>query len=197
MIGGESDRVWVIDTSSILEIKERVPRVARPGCLGGLRSLVESGHLVYPRQVVQELERGCGGEDDPDEWFLWAKRHQQLACRYATDYGRLATLLQRVHLVVDTEKTTGVDEADPYVIELAVGIMDGGAIRNRHHGRPQGQAEEDGARDRLRPMAHSGRPASPIPGAQRDLGALDDTEESEALARARQRGDLVRHRVET
>lgn len=39
---------------------------------------------------------------------------------------RLTVLLKRVHLVVDTEKTTGVEQADPYVIELAVGIMEGG-----------------------------------------------------------------------
>lgn len=69
MIGGESDRVWVIDTSSILEIKQKVPKLARRRCLDGLQSLVESGHLVYPRQVVQELERGCGGEES-DLWFL-------------------------------------------------------------------------------------------------------------------------------
>src|SRR5438445_5563522 len=123
MIGGESDRVWVIDTSSMLEIRRQVPTVARRRCLEGLRSLVESGHLVYPRQVVQELERGCGGKES-DPLFLWAKQCQKQACRHRTDFDRLARLLQRVQLVVDTEKTSGVDEADPYVIELAVGIME-------------------------------------------------------------------------
>ena|SRR5260370_23440990 len=112
MIFGESELVWVIDTSSILEIRRQVPTVSRRRCLDGLRSLVESGHLVYPRQVVQELERGCGG-DESDEWFFWAKQNQRQACRYSTDYARLTRLLQRVYLVIDTEKTSGVDEADP------------------------------------------------------------------------------------
>src|SRR5438876_176324 len=40
MIGGESDRVWVIDTSSILEIRRQVPTVGRRRCLEGLRSRV-------------------------------------------------------------------------------------------------------------------------------------------------------------
>ncbi len=125
MIGGESDRVWVIDTSSILKIKESVPRLVRPRCLEGLSALVASNHLVYQRQVVEELERGSGGEES-EPWFHWAKKHQKHACRYATDLQRLTVLLKRVHLVVDTEKTTGVEQADPYVIELAVAIMDGG-----------------------------------------------------------------------
>ena len=125
MIGGESDRVWVIDTSSILEIRRQVPTLGRRRCLDGLRSLVENGHLVYPRQVVHELERGCGGEES-DPWFRWAKQHQKRACRYGTDFNRLARLLERVQLVVDTEKTSPVDEADPYVIELAVAIMEEG-----------------------------------------------------------------------
>src|SRR5438105_13039503 len=115
-MSSQPDRVWVIDTSSILAIRREVPTAFRRRCLDGLDALVGSGHLVYPREVVLELERGCSGAE-LDTWCLWTKKHQKKACSNGTDFDRLEKVLALVPRLVDVEQTTGVEAADPYVIE--------------------------------------------------------------------------------
>ena len=122
---GESDRIWVIDTSSIIEVRRVVPGPEQPGCLRKLGALVEADRLVFPREVLAELERGCEGKE-PDARYLWARQHQEQGCRLGTDYERLTKVLERVATVLDTEKTSGAEEADPYVLAMALGIVEAG-----------------------------------------------------------------------
>ena len=71
------------------------------------------------------MDRGCGG-DATETWFAWAKSHYKKACERGVDLDRLAKILTRVEAVIDVEKTMGVEDADPYVIELAFGIIENG-----------------------------------------------------------------------
>lgn len=115
--------IWVIDTSSIIEIKRSVPNADRKKLFAKLTELVNNGTLVYPRQVVEELGRYVNpNAETKDEFFLWADSHKAKAC-IECPYDVLKEVLANpiVQRVLDTEKT-GVEEADPYVLALAAHI---------------------------------------------------------------------------
>jgi len=115
--------IWVIDTSSIIEVREIVPAVParhRRSVFDKLDGLVEDGRLVYPVQVVEELGR-YKSATAPDLPYQWAKKNQSRATRHGTQFTVLRQIMEhpQVKGVVDTEKV-GIEDADPYVLALAV-----------------------------------------------------------------------------
>lgn len=48
---------WVIDTSSVAEVRRSIENVKKPGVFLRMESLVNESRLVYPKQVVDEIER--------------------------------------------------------------------------------------------------------------------------------------------
>lgn len=126
MAGADSQEVWIIDTSSIIQLRQsNLSGAEQTRILAALGKLVASGGLRYPREVLKELERGCSGRE-PDERFLWAKVHAEVACADRADFDRLRKVLSRVPTLLDPDKS-GVEEADPYVVSLALGLKDAGA----------------------------------------------------------------------
>jgi Domain of unknown function (DUF4411) len=113
--------IWVIDTSSIIEVR-RQENLAKPKVFAGLGALVQAGRLVYPREVVAELERSVDTRS-PDEQFKWAKIHETKACELAPTLGQVKEVLQDVPRVLDADKDTGAEEADPYVLAMARRLM--------------------------------------------------------------------------
>ena len=115
-------RLWIIDTSSIIESRRIVSRTAEKQILEALTKQVTAGVLVFPKQVLAELERYYLPEN-PDPQFKWAKFNAANASR-KTDYERVKIVLMRVPTVMDPEKQSPVDEADPYVISLALELRE-------------------------------------------------------------------------
>jgi hypothetical protein len=119
--------VWVIDTSSVLEIRrEKIPRTARSRVTRGLTALVKTGALVFPPQVLGELRHGHAmlPEDAVDEPFDWALGVEAIASRHPVDFDAVRRALAKAPHVLDTEKTHGSDEADPYVLGLALTLKE-------------------------------------------------------------------------
>ena len=119
--------IWVVDTSSILEVRRRIPGPSLRGVYSKLTNLVENDQLVFPIQVFRELEyyykNSPQGSDLPYEWAMTNKKR---ATRYKTDYQILRNILQhpQVGNVVDHNKVGGAEEADPYVLSLAFQLKD-------------------------------------------------------------------------
>ena len=67
-----ADVIWVIDTSSIIEVRRAVPVVVRKATFAALTRLVNDGRLTYPAEVLKELERNIDLKT-PDEQYQWAK----------------------------------------------------------------------------------------------------------------------------
>ncbi len=115
--------IWVIDTSSILELRRKAPASKQGQIYARLGEMVEADILVYPKEVLDELERrtaeiaGTGRRDLPYEW---AKKHEKQATRHGTDYAALRYVLsvEGVAQLLDADNP-GVEEADPYVLALA------------------------------------------------------------------------------
>jgi hypothetical protein len=61
-----SDPVWVVDTSSLIEIKSSVPRPDRERVFSALSALVEADRLFFPPEVLTELKRDSADKRNPE-----------------------------------------------------------------------------------------------------------------------------------
>lgn len=128
-----SSEINVIDTSSLIEIRERMSLSAarRDEVFGALTLLVEKGELVYPKQLVGELERFAGSKTAA----IWAKKNEIKACRYSA--GQFEALKKMfltypgLTALIESDKlnTSEHDQADPYVVALALSLVESGAYK--------------------------------------------------------------------
>lgn len=112
-----SKLIWTIDTSSIIQVR-RLENRKKAAIFRRMGKLVEEGRLVFPKEVVEELER-FADPDAPDEQYEWAKRYEPEACGNQPSLELVREVLEKVPKVLDPNKDTGVEEADPYVLAMA------------------------------------------------------------------------------
>jgi hypothetical protein len=109
--------LWVIDTSSLICIGSKFSCVDKGKVYEGLSALVEARRLAYPNEVVNELARYMGKENPA---LCWAQKHACVACSHRPDYEVVRSVLTSVPEVVDYQKDSPTQDADPYILALAV-----------------------------------------------------------------------------
>lgn len=115
--------VSIVDTSSIIAVKE-LPREQRKPAFDGMSKLVAEGRLVYPPEVLHELKRYVKNPDPP---YAWANKNAAAAHVNGTcSLDDAKAVLAEVPDVLDPEKDSGEDEADPYVLAVARNLQEGG-----------------------------------------------------------------------
>ncbi|MBI4470943.1 MAG: DUF4411 family protein [Acidobacteria bacterium] len=115
------DVVAVFDTSSIIEIRRSIQNSRKAVVFEALAQLVRDGRLHFPKEVLKELERRADPEN-PDQQVIWAKRTVSLAAGCPVPFETVRDVLRRVPRVLDPDKQ-GVDEADPYILALAIELQ--------------------------------------------------------------------------
>ena len=110
--------VWVLDTSSIIEIRRSVAAAERASVFAGLSSLVACDRILFPKQVVDELERASDPKA-PDAQYLWARQHATKANSHDPSLQEVKDVLAVVPEVLDPDKDAGAEEADPYLLAVA------------------------------------------------------------------------------
>lgn len=110
--------VWVVDTSSLIQIKSEVSHAARDRVFDAMTALVHETRLMFPREVLAELKRDSDNRH-PDRPLVWAISVETEACKTAPTFDEVKAVLAAVPDVIDPAKESGVDEADPYVLALA------------------------------------------------------------------------------
>ena len=121
--------IWVIDTSSILEVGRIFDQAVQLRIYIDLTKLVEGNSLLYPPEVYDELERySVTSNDFIDLPFEWAKKNKSRATRFGHRYEELKEVLghPRVRNVLDSEKI-GVEEADSHILSLALCLKQKGS----------------------------------------------------------------------
>jgi hypothetical protein len=117
--------VWVFDTSSICEVR-RTSNAAKPQVFARLTALVAQKRLMYPPEVLGELERIVDPKD-PDAQFVWANENALIATPPATcSFDEVKGVLSVVPTVLDPNKDSGAEEADPYVLAAALKLREQG-----------------------------------------------------------------------
>ena len=118
--------IWVIDTSSLIQIKEAGTNKHLPRILRELTKMVNAGTLVFPAEVHKELKY-FHREDVPDAIFDWTDSNRTQATRFGIDYDAMARVLAKATKVLDANKTSGPEEADSYVLTLGLQLKEAGA----------------------------------------------------------------------
>jgi hypothetical protein len=112
----------IVDTSSLIWIREEIPKSVRTKVLSGLDSLCDGDALVYPPEVLAELERYAGSKEGPDLPLKWARKNETKGTRFGCLLDGAKQVLARVPLLIDYKKVAvgGIDDADPHVVALGV-----------------------------------------------------------------------------
>lgn len=114
-----ADVIWVIDTSSVVEVRRSVRNDRKAEVFRSMGALVEAGRLLYPREVLDELDRAAD-PTTPDAQYQWAKQYQTLAVQPKPSFDEVKNTLAVVPSVLDPDKDTGNEEADPYVLAMTL-----------------------------------------------------------------------------
>lgn len=117
----EDATIYVFDTSTLIELKPRIPTTRRKHAFAQLSEGVDSGIVIFPKQVFDELNRTSSPTADPV--LEWAKQNKRIATRYGpcTDELKLVLRDPVAQRVLDPRKS-GVEEADPHVLALGVHV---------------------------------------------------------------------------
>lgn len=103
---------YCIDSSSLIEIKQRFPSDTFPSVWSRLSQLATSGRLFAPDEVLREIEKDL-------QLGPWAKSHRGM---FRKPDAAQVTLTQQIlgtfPKLVDASKQAA--EADPFVIALAI-----------------------------------------------------------------------------
>jgi hypothetical protein len=128
-----SSEVWVIDTSSIIEIRRRLnlTKAQQEKIFSFLTKMVQDETLFFPKMVNKELGRGIDvNEPDIDLGHSWAEQNQKQATKYNPEYAEVQKVLSshnQLYRMIDVTRPYGSDEvedADPYVLTMAVKLRD-------------------------------------------------------------------------
>ena len=116
--------VSVIDSSSLIAIKSTIPIPKRADLYRALSAMAIEGRLAVPPQVVDEMKRGAKAKlkDEALDWLLSVE--QRIVVVPGLDF--VKTVIERVGDVVDHAQDSGEDNADPYVIAVAMSLRDQG-----------------------------------------------------------------------
>ena len=117
------DEIAVKDTSSIIHIRRLVTRDEQQAVFAKLGVLVDEGKLVFPREVLKELERWANPDTESDDRPLqWARVNSPRATNQNVPLEVVRDVVHKVPRILDPDKP-GVEEADPYVLALAIHLQ--------------------------------------------------------------------------
>ncbi|MCY3883546.1 MAG: DUF4411 family protein [Gammaproteobacteria bacterium] len=113
--------IWVIDTSSLINVKELVTPEHRQSVFNELTNICNEGRILFPPEVLAELKNGAKA-GRPDLPLDWAKQNRKLACRFGRCNDELSHVMNDpvAQLTPDPNQTDGEDDADPHVLATAL-----------------------------------------------------------------------------
>ncbi|MFL5614852.1 MAG: DUF4411 family protein [Gemmatimonadaceae bacterium] len=118
-------RQWVVDTSSLIEVRQAgISPAKQAAVFQALTILAKAQRLVFPPQVRQELE-WAEADHPSDRALAWVRSVREDAERFA-DLETVQRVLARAPQLIDPESKR--DQADPYVIALALNAENLGGV---------------------------------------------------------------------
>lgn len=118
----DGDTIFIIDSSSIIEIRRAIPSKDQKKIFERLTQLVNNDRLVYPKMVLDELERYLIDPDNPDLPYAWTKENETKATRFKISLEEVKDVLAQPQIarILDPDKPPKPEEADPYILALAI-----------------------------------------------------------------------------
>ena len=104
--------VYIIDTSSLIDLVHRYPRVVFPGLWTNVETLVAMDRMVAPWAVYVEIEQ------KQDDLLAWALNNTNMFKKKTYDVANFALKLANEHQKMKRRNMI-TERADPFVIALA------------------------------------------------------------------------------
>ncbi|HCV43168.1 MAG TPA: DUF4411 domain-containing protein [Bacteroidetes bacterium] len=103
---------YCIDTNALVDLWRRVyPVDVFPSLWKNIEGLIESGKLIAPREVLNELEQ------IDDDLSKWARKHRTMFVPPDQDQlDQVKDILRQYPTLIEANKT--IPDADPFVIAL-------------------------------------------------------------------------------
>lgn len=118
-------RLWVVDTSSLIQIRQAgISSAKQAAVFRKLTRLVEAHLVVFPPQVREELE-WVQADHPSDAALAWVRQVKADAER-AANLDTVRRVLAKAPLLIDAASER--DQADPYVVALALDSQDLGGV---------------------------------------------------------------------
>ena len=119
-----SGQVFVVDTSSIIQVRQIMAQQTRPkvtAVYAKLIGLAQRGVLRFPKGVIEEIKVGATrAASGPDPACSWADACESQAIANHEVLVEAKEVLNEVPDLLDASKTSTTDEAAPYVVGLAL-----------------------------------------------------------------------------
>lgn len=104
--------VYVIDTSSLIKMKEQYPSTTFPSVWQNMEKLCKNGKLIGPLEVLKEIEEG------DDELKVWAKKVRNIFIKPDKRQTEIVKDILNKHPYLAKPQKIGPN-ADPWIIALA------------------------------------------------------------------------------
>lgn len=105
--------LYIIDTSSLIELKNTYPQDIFPTLWEKIDELIKQKRLIAPSEVQKEIEQG------DDELNKWAKDRQQMFIDFTEiQFKKIKEILKKYPNLAKEDKTQ--PNADPWIIALAL-----------------------------------------------------------------------------
>jgi hypothetical protein len=126
--GAGSADVFVVDTSSIIEVRQKImaqqTTAKVTAVYAKLITFARRGVLPFPRGVIEEIKVGATkAASGPDPACSWAIACDGFAVPNQDVITEAKEVLAEVPDLLDASKTSTTDEADPYVVGLALKLF--------------------------------------------------------------------------
>lgn len=108
--------IYIIDTSSLIEMKNRYPKKNFPSLWEKVEELISKNRLISPLEVRKEIERG---DDELSKWVKNKKINRMFIEPDSLQIEKAKEILKKYPFLAEVEKPDNLN-ADPYLIALAL-----------------------------------------------------------------------------
>jgi len=108
--------IYIIDTSSLIEMKERYPKKNFPTLWKKVEELIQLRRLIAPTEVKKEVEKG---DDELKEWVKDKNRRRMFINPDGKQVKMVQEILKKYSFLAKANKPEEFN-ADPWLIVLAI-----------------------------------------------------------------------------
>jgi len=108
--------IYIIDTSSLIEMKERYPKKNFPTLWNKVEKLIQDGRLITHIEVKKEIEKG---DDELKEWIKKKNIKKMFTKPDKNQIEKVQEILEKYSFLAKADKPEEPN-ADPWLIALAI-----------------------------------------------------------------------------
>jgi hypothetical protein len=108
--------IYIIDTSSLIEMKNRYPKKNFPSLWEKVEELISKNRLISPLEVRKEIERG---DDELSKWVKNKKINKMFIKPDSLQMQKAKEIIKKYDPLAEVEKPDNLN-ADPFLIALAL-----------------------------------------------------------------------------